>query len=168
MTQYTKNVGYGLGHIDPHTMGELLDELATIDLGTAANYPLNQSRAYIERVITPMIDQYNQEFNYPNSIEIMEETRPLKLAQAEVVTNTVTDSRVSVMRAIICLNQDLVSVHYTDTLGRQRSQPIPVEMGTCILVPSALLVTCGELRVQADFIFNMDAEILGDSYRLPS
>lgn len=168
MTQHTRNVGYGLGHIEPHAMAELLDELGTIDVTDASHYALTRSTASIERIISPLICQYNQEFNFPNSIEIMEETRPLKLAQAEVLTTWATDSRVSVMRAIISLNTDLVTVHYMDTLGHHRSQAIPVEMGTCILIPSALLVTCGGLRVSADFIFNMDALVEDGQFRLPS
>jgi hypothetical protein len=84
---FNEPIGYWLSKIDPALLQPLYDEIAEFEQqvprdqphGVNHKFDLKKSRDYIADIVGQHIAQYNLENNYPNSLNVLNEPRPLKL-----------------------------------------------------------------------------------------
>lgn len=137
MIHQTPNVGYAVLQVD-----------------TA-----NVTPAWATELFSPLLDQFNQYFNYPNSVEVIDETRPLKVSNITQLSDERTGHSESVMQVIITAEPLTMMIHYADILGHRRIKQIDCVEGTAVILPSVLTVSIVKgTRWYIDWVFDIQAQ----------
>lgn len=130
-------------------------------------FQLTTSHDHIERLIGPLVWQYNNEFNYPNSLEVMAASKPLRLDRPWVNIMKKHEfnpmhNHSGVMSFVIWMKVPYTmdsefnaapfvprstnlagqfALHYVDTLGQIKTHGIPADKqfeGVVCLFPSMM------------------------------
>lgn len=162
-----QNVGYALHRFTDEELAPIWQEINDImndDTGIhrmnddlAGNlkfeYELSKTRDYIERLVNPCIWEFNNIFNYPNSLEVLKEAKLLKLDRPwvnlmqkyeynPIHNHSGVMSFVIWMRVPYTMEEERAAkpyvpahgniaghfaLHYVDTLGYIKTETIPVD-----------------------------------------
>ena len=140
-------------------VGYAVHQLGTVDLNMTTTWALAK--------FGPMLDRFNQQFNYPNIVEVIDETRPLKISNIELVTEAHVSHRESVMQVIIAAEPLTMMIHYADILGHRRIKQIDCVKGTAVILPSVLTVSILKgARWYIDWVFDISAASQDGKYLL--
>ena len=161
------NVGYALYRFSDEELKPIWDEVNAIiqdpsnshkmNYELAGNikyeYELKETFDYIQNLVAPKIWQYNNIFNYPNSLEVLTEPKPLRLDRPwvnvmgkhefnPIHNHSGVMSFVIWMRVPYTLEEEhkanphvpphtnlsgQFALHYVDTLGHIKTEAIPVD-----------------------------------------
>lgn len=140
MIHQTPNVGYAVHQLSTEDLNNITTEWAT-------------------KLFSPLLDQFNQQFNYPNSVEVIDETRPLKVSNITQVSNERVSNSASVMQVIIAMEPLSMAIHYADILGHRRIKQLQCVKGTAVILPSVLTVSIlAGARCYIDWVFDITAQ----------
>lgn len=145
MIHQTPNVGYAVLQVDTDKV----------------------TSAWATELFSPLLDQFNQYFNYPNSVEVIDETRPLKVSNITQTSDERTGHSASVMQVIIAAEPLTMMIHYADILGHRRIKQIDCDKGTAVILPSVLTVSIVKgTRWYIDWVFDIQAQSADGRYVL--
>jgi len=184
MTTYSRpydNLGYALHKFTEEELAPIWAEINSIMADPTGVHTMNHELAgniekefaltsthdYIERLISPLVWQYNNDFNYPNSLEVVAASKPLKLDRPWVNIMKKHEfnpmhNHSGVMSFVIWMKVPYTlasefeaaphvprgtnlagqfALHYVDTMGQIKSHGIPADNefeGVVCLFPSMM------------------------------
>lgn len=180
-TRLFQNVGYALYRFTEEELKPIWDEIHAIQADSSQVHTMNHELAgnikyefeltqtfdYIEKLVSPKLWQFNNVFNYPNSLEVLTEPKPLRLDRPWVnimhkhefnpihnhsgvmsfviwmdVPYTLAEEHA--MKPWVPAHTNLAgqfALHYIDTLGHIKSEAIKVDKsynGVMCMFPSGM------------------------------